>query len=412
MAAHRTTVLQIIPTLDTGGAELSTVEIAAAVVAAGGRAIVASEGGRLAERIVASGGEFVPFPAGTKNPLRMIANAGRLAGLIVAEQVDLVHARSRAPAWSALMAARRTKRPFVTTYHGAYNEGGRFKRAYNRVMASGDLVIANSAYTADLVKSRYGTPADRLRIIHRGVDETLFDRSTLASGRIDRLREGWGLTEGVPVILQAARLTRWKGQTILIEALARLAREAPSLSWTAVLAGDDQGRAGYRAELETLIRRLGLAGRVVLPGHADDMPAAFALASVAVIGSVEPEAFGRTSIEAQRMGCPVIATRLGAPPETVLSAPEVASTARTGWLVTPGDTDALARALNEALTLGGDERRALAERAAHHAGTRFTLDAMRRATLAVYDELLSTSLAGTFDAARASGSHAGVTNQG
>lgn len=405
MAARKPTILQIIPELDTGGAELSTVEIAVAVIAAGGRALVATEGGRLAERITAAGGEIVPFEAATKNPARIYANAGRLARLIEAERVDLVHARSRAPAWSAWLAARRTRRPFVTTYHGAYNEPGPLKRAYNRIMASGDLVIANSAYTADLVRARYGTEAEKLRIIHRGVDETAYDRAMLPPERISRLQAAWSLPDGVPVILQAARLTRWKGQAVLIDALALLSASAPGQPWFAVLAGDDQGRSDYREELIGMLRRHGLSERVRLPGHVEDMPAAFALADVAIIASIEPEAFGRTSIEAQRMGCPVIATRLGAPPETVLSMPEVASADRTGWLVPPGDAAALAGALHEALGLAPAERRALAERASHHAGTHFTLDAMRRSTLAVYDELLGTaldgqSLAARFDAAR------------
>jgi glycosyltransferase involved in cell wall biosynthesis len=390
---RRVTVLQVIPALDTGGAELSTVEIAAALVAAGARALVATEGGRLATRIEAAGGEIVPFPAATKNPLRIYANAAALARLITGEAVDLVHARSRAPAWSARLAARRTGRPFVTTYHGAYAENGPLKRAYNRIMATGDLVIANSQYTADLIAARYGTPAGRLRVIHRGVDETAFDRAQVPRARIAALRDAWGVPEGLrgsaPVVLQAARLTRWKGQTVLIDALARLARR----DVVAILAGDDQGRTGYRAELLAQIAAHGLDGRVRLVGHVEDMPAAFAAADVAVVASVEPEAFGRTAIEAQRMGCPVVATGIGAPPETVCAPPRVAAAARTGWLVPPGDPTALAAALDEALALDPATRAALGDRAAAHAAASFTLDRMRGATLAVYDDLLGTDLA-------------------
>ena len=399
MAAARPTILQIIPQLDTGGAELSAIEIAGALVSAGARALVATEGGRMADALTAAGGEIIALPLATKNPIQIYANAARLARLIEAEGVDLVHARSRAPAWSALWAARRTKRPFVTTYHGAYSETGPMKRAYNEVMAKGDVVIANSAYTAGLIRARYGTPESRVRIIHRGVDEVAFNPATLSGDRIGTVRAAWGVAPDTPIILQAARLTRWKGQTVLIDALVRLVVEQPGLPWVAILAGDDQGRTAYRDELNAKADALGLGDRVRLVGHVGDMPAAFATAAVTVIASIEPEAFGRTAVEAQRMGSPVIATRIGAPPETVLATPEVAADARTGWLVPPGDASALAMALTDALTLSVTQRSSLAQRATSHAAARFTLDAMRRATLSVYDGLLGTTLAGRFDAA-------------
>ncbi|MBX9926758.1 MAG: glycosyltransferase, partial [Hyphomicrobiaceae bacterium] len=233
----RPVILQVIPQLDTGGAELSTVEIAGAIATAGGRALVVTEGGRMAEAIMRAGGEIVPMPVATKNPLTIYRNAARIAQLIAAENVDLVHARSRAPAWSALWAARRTKRPFVTTYHGAYAEKGPLKRAYNSVMAEGDRVIANSAYTAGLVMGRYGTNEANVRIIHRGVDEVAFDPARLGEDRLAALRAAWRLPDAPPVILQAARLTRWKGQTVLIEALGKLAKAQPDLPWIAILAG-------------------------------------------------------------------------------------------------------------------------------------------------------------------------------
>ena len=166
MAPSRPTILQIVPHLDTGGAELSAVEIAAAIVRAGGRALVLAEpGGRLAVRITDAGGEVMPFPAAAKSPLALLRNAAAIARLIAEETVDLVHARSRAPAWSALVAARRARVPFVTTYHGAYGETNAAKRLYNSVMARGDVVIANSRYTADLIAQRYGTDRDRMEVI-------------------------------------------------------------------------------------------------------------------------------------------------------------------------------------------------------------------------------------------------------
>jgi glycosyltransferase involved in cell wall biosynthesis len=398
-AQSRPTILQIIPRLDTGGAELTTIEITEAVVRAGGRMLVASEGGRMEGEIARAGGSLIPMPAGAKNPATILANARRLARIIAAERVKLIHARSRAPAWSALLAARRTGLPFVTTYHGAYGEKGRLKRLYNSVMARGDIVIANSGFTADLVAARYGTPRDRLRVIYRGVEGDRFDPAAIAADRVAELRRRWGLDAGQSVILQAARLTGWKGQSVLIEAAGLLDRGGHLSDAVVVLAGDDQGRTGYRAELAGQIARLGLAGKVRLVGHCDDMPAAFLLARVAVVASTEPEAFGRAATEAQVMGCPVIATAIGAPPETVLAQPGVEAGAETGWLVPPGDAAALAARLAEALDLDPRQRRAMGERARAHVLTRFSLEGMKRQTLAVYDDLAGLRLAAAFDAA-------------
>ncbi len=392
MAATRPTILQIIPALDTGGAELSTVEIATAIVAGGGRAIVVTGGGRLAARIIEAGGEIIPFPAATKNPAQMMLNARALAAIIRREHVDLVHARSRAPAWTALSAARATKRPFITTYHGAYNEKGPLKRAYNSVMARGDIVIANSDYTAGLVQSRYGTPKDRIRVIHRGVDQETFDRSKIAPERTAKLQSAWNIKPGQQIILQAARLTKWKGQSVVIDAVAKLVKANPTANLVAVFAGDDQGRTAYCDDLKRQIAALGLASHVRLAGHVDDMPAAYALAAVSIIASVEPEAFGRTAIEAQMMGCPVIATSIGAPPETVLAPPRTDATNRTGWLVAPGNATELAAALDEVLSLSPAQRETLTRRAHDHVATNFSLQAMKQATLRIYDELLETHL--------------------
>ncbi|MGQ0673945.1 MAG: glycosyltransferase family 4 protein [Hyphomicrobium sp.] len=392
MAAKRPTIMQIIPELETGGAELSAIEVTEGIVRAGGRALVLSEGGRLASRISACGGEFVPFPAATKNPLRILWNATAIGRIAAQEGVDLLHARSRAPAWSALMAARRSGRAFVTTYHGAYAEDGRIKRIYNSVMARGDVVIANSCFTARLIEQRYGVGGARVRVVHRGVDGRVFDPATIPQDRIARLRRKWGVGPGTRIVMQAARLTGWKGQRVLIEA-ARLLLEKGRLGGTQIiLAGDDQGRDGYRADLERRIERGGLRGHIRLVGHVDDMPAAFALAHVAVIASTEPEAFGRTATEAQAMGCPVIATDLGAPPETILWQ-EQATGGRTGWMVPPGDEARLAQALDESLALSEGVRTAMGDRARSHVLQAFSLDAMRRQTLEVYDSLIGTCLA-------------------
>ena len=392
MARTTPTILQIIPRLDTGGAELSTIEITQAIVRAGGTALVATEGGRMAARITEAGGELVPFAAGSKNPAVILANAGRLRRLVAERGVALLHARSRAPAWSALLAARRAGVPLVTTYHGAYAERGRLKRLYNSVMARADVVIANSEYTADLVRQRYATPADRIRVIHRGVDLARFDPQRIEPARIAALRERWGIAAASRIVLQAARLTGWKGQRVLVEAAGHLVRSGMLADAVVVLAGDAQGRDGYAADIARDIARLGLGDRVRIVGHVDDIAAAYAAAHLTVVASTEPEAFGRAAAEAEAMGCPVVATDIGAPRETVLAAPRVPAGEATGWLVAPGDAAALADCLAAALALAPADRMAMGTRARAHVARNFTLAAMRRATLEVYDRLLGTDL--------------------
>ncbi len=393
MAEKRPTILQIIPELDTGGAELSTIEIAGAIEAAGGRAIVLSEGGRLVQRLRDTGAELHFFPAAAKSPIRLLWNAHRIADIVRRQQVDLIHARSRAPAWSGLVAARRTHVPFVTTYHGAYSEKSAAKRLYNSVMARGDAVIANSHYTADLIRMRYGTPSSRLRVIYRGLDADAFDPDQIAPERIAALREKWGVGADTRIVLQAARLTGWKGQGVLIEAARLLQAQEKLGTAVVVLAGDPQGRSSYAASLLQAIRSAGLEGRVRMVGHVDDMPAAFCTAHVAVVASTEPEAFGRAATEAQAAGTPIIATDIGAPPETVLSAQRVGLERATGWLIPPSDAPRLADALAAALALTPQERAGMRTRARAHVAESFSLAGMKQQTLQVYDQLLGTHLA-------------------
>jgi glycosyltransferase involved in cell wall biosynthesis len=381
------TILQIIPRLDTGGAERTTIDVAAALVKVGARALVASDGGRLTSELQAVGGLLISFPAASKNPLSMLLNSRRLARLIIDERVDIVHARSRAPAWVAMTACRIARVPFVTTFHGAYAGRSALKLRYNSVMARGDAVIANSEYTASLIARLYPWARDKLRVIHRGTDFSKFAPSAVDPARVARLRKAWGVAPDERIVLLAARLTSWKGQKVLIEAARRL-KEQRLEGVRYVLAGDPQGRNGYVRELDGLIDKAGLKGIVVRVGHCADMPAAFLAASVVAVPSIEPEAFGRTAVEAQAMGAPVVVSDLGAVPETVLAPPQAASEARTGWRVKAGDAAALAEALYGALSLGASAREAMARRARAHVEGQFSLERMTRETLATYTAVL------------------------
>lgn len=388
------TILQVVPRLETGGSEQSTVEIAGALTQAGAKALVATEGGRLATALEAAGGEIIELPVASKNPVTIFANALRLTQLVKERNVTLLHARSRAPAWSAYRAARRTHRPFVTTYHGAYSGRSRLKTLYNSVMARGDRVIANSRFTAGLVRSRYPMPPEHLHVIHRGFDVSAFDPDTISPERIARLREAWGIAPGQRVVLQAARLTRWKGHLHTIEAARLLKAQGRLGDAVFIFAGDTQGREDYRAELDAEIAAAGLTGIVRLVGHCDDIPAAFTLADIAVVTSTRAETFGRTSIESQAAACPVIVTDVGAASENVV--PWDAGDSFTGWVVPAANSVALADCLGDTLTVSPQRLAGIGRRARSHVREHFALREMQRATLAVYDELLGTELADSF----------------
>jgi len=389
-ALHRLagrTVLQIIPDLEAGGAERTAVDVAEGLAAAGARALVASQGGRLVGELQTKGGIWVPFPAASKNPAAMLINVRRLARICHDEGVGVVHARSRAPAWVALGAARSLDLPFVTTYHGSYSGRSKIKVLYNSVMSRGDVVIANSDYTAGLVRSAYPLAAERIRVIHRGTDFSIFSPRSVPPERIEALRRAWGVAPHERIVLLAARLTGWKGQKVLIEAAARL-RDRGLADVAFILAGDPQGRDSYVGDVDALIGARKLAGVVRRVGHCGDMPAAFLAASVVTVPSTEPEAFGRSAVEAQAMGTPVVVSDLGAVPETVLAPPAVPAGERTGWRVPAGDAGVLAEAVGAALALGATARAALGERARSHVERHFSLERMVGATLAVYADLL------------------------
>jgi glycosyltransferase involved in cell wall biosynthesis len=369
-------VLQIVPRLVSGGAERGTVDMAKALVAAGWTSCVASSGGPLEHDILRSGATHLRLPLASKNPLVMRRNAGALARLIRQLRIDIVHARSRAPAWSAWRAANSTRRHFVTTFHNAYDVSVPLKRWYNSVMARGERVIAISQFVADHAAQVYGVGPERLRTISRGVDLDIFDPRRVGAERIASLARRWRLPDGAPLVMLPGRLTRWKGGLDFITAIAMLGRR----DVCCLLVGPEQ-RRGFRRELEAAVgrHRLGELFRIV--EDCRDMPAAYMLADVVVSASTDPEGFGRIIIEAQAMGRPVVATDHGGTRETIVPG-------LTGWLVPPRDPAALAGAIGQALSLSVSERLVFAERTIAHVAGRFTREAMCARTIQVYEELL------------------------
>jgi glycosyltransferase involved in cell wall biosynthesis len=376
------TLLQVVPELETGGAEQTTIDVAKAVIAAGGRAFVATRGGRMTARLIADGGRLAQMPVHTKNPLTMLGNAARLVDLIRREKVSVVHARSRAPAFAALWAAQATGTPFVTTYHGVYSARNRLKRWYNAVMTRGDLVIANSEYTRDHLLAEHQVDPAKVVAIPRGVDLDRFNPSWVVPARVEALRQAWGVAENErrTIFVLAARLTRVKGHLTIIEAAARL-RDQGREDFLVLFVGDDQGRVEYHAELEREIGAKHLSEVVRIVGHCDDMPAAYLVGDAALAPRTTPEDFGRTAVEPQAMGRPVIASNNGGMTETVVDGV-------TGWLVEPGDAEAWAAAMAHAIDVGAGRRLEMGHAGMNRARQLYRVDLMCEQTLAVYERVL------------------------
>lgn len=383
--AFSKTVLQVVPALDAGGAERTTVEIAFAIVQAGGRALVASRGGRLEGEIIESGGKVFHMPAHSKNPLTIAANRGRLIKLIRGERVDIVHVRSRAPAWSALWAARAAKVPLVATYHGAYEAKSALKRLYNSAMVRADLVIANSAFTASAIRAQYEVDASRLIVIPRGADLQRFDPASVSGQRVAAIAQNWGVNpeEGALRLLLPARLTPWKGHDTAIEAISRLAGGARGggtgqrRKLQLIFAGDAQGRDDFASGLRRDIETRGVRDLIQLVGHCTDMAAAYAWSDAVLAPSTRPEAFGRVAAEAGAMGKPVIASDHGGAREVVVDG-------ETGFLTPPGDVAALADAIEAIAVMTPPSRHAMGTRARERIASAFSIEAMQCATLDAY----------------------------
>lgn len=326
-----------------------------------------------------AGATHFTLPLESKNPFVIYRNSQRLADLIREHHVDIIHARSRAPAWSAYLAARKTNRPFVTTFHGIYNFKSKIKHYYNAIMTKGDRVIAISEFTANHIRQFYTVAAGKLKVIPRGADMHYFDPAAISPQRIEQATHSLALPENRPIILLPGRLTRWKGHLFLLEALRNLKKG----SFYCLFIGDDKGHQDYRNVLQAKIREYGLQDDVIIKGNISDMPAAYKLADIVVSASLEPEAFGRVAIEAQAMGKPLIATNIGGSCETVIQG-------ETGWLVEPGDVEALSSALQHVLSLSAEEKQIIATKSREHIKNHFSLERMCTKTLEVYKELLSS----------------------
>lgn len=374
-------ILQVAPELSAGGVERTVLEVTEAVTLAGGRALLASRGGRLEPEFERYGGELFRMDARSRNPITLMLNEARLRRIIRDEKVDIVHARSRAPAWSAWAAARAEGVPFVTTYHGIYSGTSGLKKVYNSVMARGDVVIANSSWTAAHVRQVHDPSPERLVIIPRGVDLERFDPGSVSAARIAAIRSQWGLAgDRRLTLLLPGRLTEWKGQGLALEALLALLPEERA-QLVLVLAGDPQGRADYVRRLETRIISAQMHDCVRIMAHVSDMPAACLAADIVLAPSLRPEAFGRVAAEASAMERPVIVADHGGARETVLEG-------ETGARFEPGNHLALAAVIRAMISLGPQVHASMGRTGRAHVARHFSKRGLQTATLNVYKRLL------------------------
>lgn len=371
-------VLQIIPSLQSGGAEQSCIDVTAAIVRAGNNAYVASAGGRWTAEIIRAGGKNIQLPLKSKNPITIWRNANRIAELVKELDIDIIHARSRAPAWSGYLAAKKTGIPFMTTFHAAYKFSSKLKQRYNSVMAKGTRIIAISQYIAQHILDHYHVDPGRIRLVYRGMPLDRFNPNIIHSERLIKLAKEWQLPEDKRLILMPSRLTRIKGHHVLIEALAKLERK----DWFCIICGATPDREHYQQELMELIASHNLGDQIRIVPICTDVPSAMILAQVMVAPSLVPEGFGRMPVEAQAMGTPVVASAIGGHLEILLDK-------ETGWLVPPDDAKAMAEAIDTALNMTETERQVMAHKAINFVHAHFDKEHMTAQTLAVYEEILA-----------------------
>ena len=378
LSGRQPVIVQILPALVRGGVERGTVEMAQAIQAAGGHAVVISNGGPLVRHIERCGGKHIALPVHAKNPLRWPGLRRQLKTIFQAENADIVHVRSRVPAWLALTLAKSMGIATISTVHSRFTARSFLKRRYNAKLLDAGQVIAISDYVHGLITSQYIGVEDRLTVVHRGVDTYSFDPAAVSQARIINFADTVALPEDVPVIMMPARSSSWKGHRILLDALAKL----KDLNFVCLFVGASDGKAGFVKDITDYAHAHGLEGRFRLTPVVDDMPAALMVADVVVMPSITPEPFGRVALEAQAMGRPIVAFAHGGAVESI-------EHGKTGWLATPGDVHSLAENMRTALTLKPRARNTFAAHARAHINEHFSTDKMCQETLKVYRRMLA-----------------------
>ena len=377
-------VLQVIPKLGYGGAETGCYDIAHFLPENDCGSFLATSGGELLKFVKKDKVKLIRLPVHSKNPLLIILNTLVLIFFIIFYKINIIHARSRAPAWSCYLASLITRRIFVTTFHGTYNFKSKIKKFYNSIMLRAKLTIAGSNFIFGHINENYSeylSKGKKLRVIFRGINIDYYNSQNISALKQEKLKQEWGLDSNKFIILLPGRLTYWKGQEKFIESLNILVEDYNITNFQAIILGSDQGRKVYSKKLSNLVQRYSLNKKIKFIQHCNEMPLAYSLADVVVSASIEPEAFGRVSVEAQSMGKPIIASNIGGSKETIINK-------KTGFLYNHDDPRELAKSLNAVIQLSPDELKSIGNEGRKNITKKFDVETMCQSNLKEYRRLI------------------------
>ena len=378
-------VLQVIPKLGFGGAETGCYDLAHYLHEQKCHSYIVTSGGKLLKYVNRKKVKIIRLPVHSKNPLLIFINALILTFIILFLNISIVHARSRAPAWSCLFATKITGRKFVTTFHGTYNFKSSIKKFYNSIMLRSDLVIAGSNFIFSHINDNYSKfldPKKKFLVIFRGINTDYFDSSTTLESDEDNLLKKWEINRGKKLILMPGRLTSWKGQELFIEAINLVNKELGHEAFYAVILGSDQGRKIYKKKLMRLVEQYRLSNQLRFVDECKKMPAAYKIANLVVSASIEPEAFGRVSVEAQSMEKPVIASNIGGSNETIIDN-------KTGILFESGKAESLSKKIIEVLQLDESTLKSMGNEGRKNVIKKFNIEKMCFSTYSEYKKLIN-----------------------
>ena len=377
-------VLQVIPKLGFGGAETGCYDLAHYLYEQGCKSYLITSGGDLLKYVKKEKVKVIRLPVNSKNPFIILLNSIIITLIVFFLNIDIIHARSRAPAWSCFLSCLFTRKKFVTTFHGTYNFSGKIKKFYNSIMLRSSLIIAGSNFIFRHINENYEkylNPKNKLMVIFRGINLDYYNRQNISESKLIKLALEWKLEKSKPIILLPGRLTRWKGQEMFIEALNILFEDYHQSNFQAIILGSDQGRNVYSKKLLSLVERYQLKNKVKFVSFCREMPLAYALSDLIVSSSIEPEAFGRVAVEAQAMTKVIIASDIGGSNETILKE-------KSGFLFKSGDPRELAKVLNRSLELDKEALYSIGNEGRKNVTKKFDVDKMCQTTFTEYKKLL------------------------
>ena len=378
-------ILQIIPKLGYGGAETGCYDLAHFLAEKECKSFIMTSGGELLKYVRSDKVKIFRWPVQSKNPIMILINAIFISLIAIFFKIDIIHARSRAPAWSAYLSCIVTRKKFVTTFHGTYSFNSSFKKFYNSIMLRSKLIIAGSNFIFDHINSHYAqyiNEKNKLMVIFRGINLDYFSTQSVSDISKTKLMEQWGLSENSFKILLPGRLTSWKGQEKFIEALNILCEDYNNTNFQAIILGSDQGRNVYTKKLQSLSERYNLVKKIKFINNFNQMPLAYSIFNLVVSSSVKPEAFGRVSVEAQAMKKPIIASTLGGSKETVING-------KTGYLYNHEDPRELAKVINSTMEMDSEALYSMGTEGRKNISKKFDVEKMCQSTFTEYKKLLN-----------------------